>query len=113
MGISLKATATNNADWNMGIHVTDANSNAPIDFTGAAIEIEVKDIDGCKRLEGSIADGRVTLPAVGTIEWMFPASAMNGLCPGAYNMGGVYELNGATVSLFTGELIVIDGVARI
>lgn len=113
MGISLKATATNNADWSMGIQVTDANTDAPVDFTGAVIEIEVKDTNGCRRLEGSIADGRVTLPAVGTIEWLFPVDAMKGLCPGSYNMGGVYELNGATVSLFTGELIVIDGVARI
>ncbi len=113
MGISLNATATNNADWNMQIHVTDADSGVPVDFTGATIEIEVKDANGCRKLEGSVADGRVTLPDTGVIEWLFPAASMEGLCPGSYNMGAVYQLNGATVSLFTGQLVVIDGVARI
>lgn len=113
MGIIINDTATNNADWNRQIHVAYKNSDAPVDFTGAVIEIEVKDANGCRKLEGSVADGRVTLPDAGVIEWLFPASVMEDLCPGSYNMGAVYQLNGATVSLFTGQLVVIDGVARI
>lgn len=113
MGIFLKATATNNADWNMQIQVNDADTGAAVDFTDAAIEVEVKDANHCRKIEGSIANGKVTLPSIGVVEWLFPVSDMQGLCPGSYSMGGVYQLNGATVSLFTGELTVIDGVARI
>lgn len=113
MGIFLRATATNNADWNMQLQVTDNDSGVPVDFTGASIEFEVKDANRCLKLQGSIDNGKVTLPSVGIIEWLFPVSDMKCLCPGSYSMGGVYELNGATVSLFTGELTVIDGVARL
>jgi hypothetical protein len=113
MGINLKATATNNADWNMQIEVKDADTGALVDFTGAVVEIEIKDANNCRKLCGSIDNGRVTLPSTGVIEWLFLASDMKCLCVGAYKMGGVYELGGATVSLFTGELTVIDGVARL
>lgn len=113
MGISLKATATNNADWNMQIQATDADSGALMDFTGAVIEIEVKDSGNCRKLEASVANGKITLPSPGIIEWLFPVTDMQCLCPGAYRVGGVYQLNGETVSLFTGELSVIDGVAKI
>lgn len=113
MGILLKATATNNADWNAQIQVTDDATETLVDFTGADVEIEVKDGSNCRKLQGSIENGKVTLPSAGIIEWLFPVSDMHGLCPGAYKIGGVYELNGATISLFTGELTVIDGIARI
>lgn len=113
MGINLKATATNNADWNMQIEVTDYSTGSAVDFTGASIEVEVKDANNCRKLQGSVTNGKVTLPSAGVIEWLFPASDMKCLCQGSYRMGGVYELGGATVSLFTGELTVIDGVARL
>lgn len=113
MGINLKATATNNADWNMKLQVTDAETGAAVDFSDADIEVEVKDASGCLKLQGSISNGMVTLPDVGVIEWNFPVTEMQNLCPGSYKMGAVYELGGATISLFTGDLTVIDGVARL
>lgn len=113
MGINLRATATNNADWIMRLQIADAETGSPIDFSGAAIEIEVKDARGCRMLHGSVSDGKVTLPEVGVIEWNFLVTDMQNLCPGSYKMGGVYELGGATISLFTGDLTVIDGVARL
>lgn len=113
MGINIKATATNNADWNMQIQATDSDTGNLIDFTGAAVRVQVKDASGCLKLDGSIDNGKVTLPSAGVIEWLFPDDDMRGLCAGQYNMGGVYELNGEVVSLFTGELSVIDGVATL
>ena len=44
---------------------------------------------------------------------LVPASEMKCLCAGQYAIGGVYELNGETISLFTGTISVIDGVARL
>lgn len=113
MGINLKATASNNADWNMQLQVNDADSGALVDFTGAAIEVAVKDANNCAKLCGSVDNGKVTLPSTGIIEWLFPVSDMSGLCAGQYKMGGVYQLNGETISLFTGELSIIDGIASI
>lgn len=113
MAISLKATAYNNADWNMQLQVTDADTGALLDFTGAAIEIAVKDANNCQKLLGTVDNGKITLPSTGIIEWLFPATDMQSLCAGQYKMGGVYQLNGETIALFTGELSVNDLVARL
>lgn len=113
MAISLKATAYNNADWNMQLQVSDNDTGALMDFTGAAVEIAVKDADGNQRLTGTVENGKVTLPSTGIIEWLFPASDMQSLCVGQYKMGGVYRLNGETIALFSGDLSVADLVARL
>lgn len=113
MGINIKATATNNADWNMQIQATDAETGDLMDFTGASVEVEVKDSSNCRKLEASVSNGKITLPSPGIIEWLFPVTDMQCLCPGSYKIGGVYQLNGGTVSLFTGELAIIDGVATL
>lgn len=113
MAVNLKATAYNYADWNMQLQVTDADTGALMDFTGAAIEIAVKDANNCQKLTGTVDNGKVTIPSTGIIEWLFPATDMQALCVGQYKMGGVYQLNGETVALFTGELSVADLVARL
>lgn len=113
MSIRIDSQATNNADWSQQIQVNDADTDDLIDFTGANIEIEVKDQAGCLLLTASTGNGKVTLPSTGVIQWTFPVADMTGLCVGTYRVGGVYELNDETVSLFTGTLQVIDGIARL
>lgn len=58
-----------------------------------------------------LRNGKVTLPSTGVIEWLFPGGEMDGLCVGSYKVGGVYELNDEVVSLFTGDLTIVDGIA--
>lgn len=113
MTIHLKASATNNADWNMQIQVTDSDTGNLIDFTGASVRVQVKDASHCTKLDGSVDNGKVTIPSPGVIEWLFPETDMRTLCAGQYKIGGVYRLNDETISLFTGELAVSDGVARL
>lgn len=113
MAINLKATAYNNADWNMQLQVTDSGTGSLMDFTGASIEIAVKDANNCQKLCGTVDNGKVTLPSTGVIEWLFPVADMQGICAGQYKMGGVYQLNGETIALFTGELSVLDLVASL
>lgn len=113
MAISLKATAYNNADWNMQLQVNDADTGALMDFTGASIEVAVKDANNCQLLTGTVDNGKITLPSTGIIEWLFPADDMKKLCVGQYKMGGVYQLNGETIGLFNGELAVTDLVASL
>ncbi|CEG08712.1 hypothetical protein BN961_02130 [Afipia felis] len=112
MTLTLNGSATNNADWKTQFVFTDGETGTPIDFTGAYIEIEVKDQDRCKRIEASTSNGMIVIQDVGTFELTIPADSMKCLCPSSYLIGGLYQLNGGTISLFTGTLSIIDGVAR-
>lgn len=113
MSITLSSSAANNADWKTQFQFTDADTGDLIDFTGATIEIDVKDFDGCRVIAASTGNGLITIQEAGTFELDVPASTMANLCPGTYQIGGVYSLNGDTVSLFTGSLAVISGVASL
>lgn len=111
MSIILNSAATNNADWKTQFQFTDGGTGDLIDFTGATIEIDVKDFDGCRVVSASTGNGLITIQSAGIFELDVPASTMACLCPGSYQIGGVYSLNGDTISLFTGSLSIVSGVA--
>lgn len=113
MSIILNSAATNNADWKTQFQFTDGETGDLLDFTGATIEIEVKDQDHCRKIEATIDNGMITIVGPGTFELDVPASKMRCLCPGTYDLGGVYSLNDEIISLFTGSLSIISGVARL
>lgn len=113
MSIILNSAATNSADWKTQFQFTDDDTGDLIDFTGATIEIDVKDYDGCRRIQASTGNGFITIQSIGIFELDVPASTMETLCPGTYQIGGVYSLNGEINSLFTGSLAIISGVARL
>lgn len=113
MSIILNTAATNTADWKTQFQFNDADTGDLIDFTGADIEIDVKDFDGCRRIQASTDNGKITIISTGLFELDIPESDMQCLCPGSYKIGGVYSLNGETITLFTGTLSIIDGVARL
>lgn len=112
MTINLTSAATNNADWKTQFEFTDAQTGDPIDFTGSTIEVEVRNGDRCKVIEATTGNGKITINS-GGFELLVPASEMQNLCAGSYLIGGVYSLNGETISLFTGTFAIIDGVARL
>jgi hypothetical protein len=113
VGITLNSSATNNSDWRTQFQFNDAETGDLIDFTGATIEIEVRDFDGCQKIEATTGNGLITIQSTGIFELDVPASTMANLCPGTYQIGGVYSLNDETISLFTGSLAIISGVARL
>lgn len=113
MSITLSSSTTNNSDWKTQFQFTDAETGGLIDFTGATIEVEVRDFDGCQRIEATTGNGLITIQSTGIFELDVPATTMANLCPGTYQIGGVYSLNGETISLFTGSLAIISGVARL
>lgn len=113
MSITLNSAATNNADWKTQFQFSDGETGDLIDFTGATIEIDVKDFDGCRRISASIANGKISIISTGIFELDIPVSEMSCLCPGSYQIGGVYSLNDETISLFTGTLSITSGVARL
>lgn len=112
MAIRLDSSATNNADWKTQFEFTDADTDTLIDFTGAAIEVEIRDQNRCKLIEATTGNGKITINSQGFL-LLVPASEMKRLCAGQYDIGGVYELNGETISLFTGTIAIRDGVARL
>jgi hypothetical protein len=113
MAITLSSSTANNADWKTQFQFTDADTGDLIDFTGATIEVEVRDFDGCLRIEATTDNGLITIQSAGIFEVDVPAETMTDLCPGTYQIGGVYSLNDETISLFTGSLAIISGVARL
>lgn len=113
MAITLNTFATNNADWKTQFQFTDGDTGDLIDFTGASIEIDVKDADGCLRIQASTTNGKITIQSTGIFELDVDDSEMANLCPGSYLIGGVYSLGSDTISLFTGSLSIASGVARL
>ncbi|WP_291869641.1 hypothetical protein [Bradyrhizobium sp.] len=113
MSITLNTAVPNNADWKTQFQFNDGKTGDLIDFTGATIEIEVRDQDGGIRIEATTGNGKIAIISPGIFELTVPVLEMKNLCAGTYNMGGVYLLNGETISLFTGSISARDGIARI
>jgi hypothetical protein len=114
MSITLNSAQPNNADWKTQFQFTDGETGDLIDFTGADIEIVVRDCEGWHhRITASTDNGMIAIVGLGTFELDVPASSMECLRAGSYQMGGVYTLNGETISLFTGSLSIINGIARL
>lgn len=111
MSITLNSSTTNNADWKTQFEFRDAKTDELIDFTGASIAIEIWDNE-C-RLVRATTDDKIAIISTGLIELDVSASEMNALCAGSYNIGGVYFLNGETISLFTGTLAIRKGYANV
>lgn len=104
--------ASNRADWTETLKLTDDDTGDPIDLTGAAMAIAVRDLANCLVLSGSIADGKVTLLETGVAQWSFPASAMGGLCAGEYAVGITLTMSGTVEQVFAGTLPIIEGIVR-
>lgn len=113
MSITLNSSATNNADWDTNCEFKASYDGGEtfglIDFTGAEIKVEVRDIDGCSRIVGTTLNGKITILDLGVFNILIPASEMNCLRPGSYNAGGVYSINGSIIDLFEGTLTVRGG----
>ena len=64
-------------------------------------------------IQASTGNGLITIISLGIFELDIPVSQMQNLCHGSYPWGGVYMLNGETISLFTGSLSIYSGNSRI
>ncbi|QOG23163.1 hypothetical protein [Bradyrhizobium sp. SEMIA] len=104
------ATTSNRSDWSEAVVLTDVESGEVIEITGCRVTLSVTDERGCVRLKASTDDGSITLPDVGTFQWDFDATAMGGLCPGAYNVGVRISRDARTVQLVIGNINVMEGI---
>jgi hypothetical protein len=121
MAITLNSTTTNNEDWRTVFQFNDVETGDLIDFTGASIEIEIREPDSNYSsysnygswIQASTDNGLITIISLGIFELVVPVTQMQNLCHGSYPIGGVYNLNGETISLFTGSLSIQSGNSRI
>lgn len=120
--ITLNTAVTNNEDWRTIFQWNDAETGDLIDFTGANIEIEIRPPENYLYsnygnygfwIQASTGNSLITIISLGMFELVIPVSQMQNLCRGSYPIGGVYMLNGETISLFTGSLTIIPGNSRI
>jgi len=112
MACQFNASVLNSGDFRPIFKFTDKATGELIDFTGAYIEVEVKDQDGCKKFEGTTDGGQITILDTGRFQLVIPAATMQGLCPAQYKWGGLFTLNDEQEALFTGVINVRDGVAK-
>ena len=112
MACIFNVSTLSSGDFRPTFRFTDKATGELIDFTGAYIEVEVRDRDGCLKFEGTTDGGEITIIEAGRFSLVIPAATMQGLCAGQYNWGGLFELNDEQESLFTGTFQVRDGIAR-
>jgi hypothetical protein len=111
MSITLSSSETSNRDWNYQFEVDDEDTGEPIDLTGAFIAIAITDKEGCQRIYATTDNGMVAIVTTGIITLAIPEAQTN-LCAGTYDIGGYYQLNGATLDLLDGSIAVRTGRPR-
>lgn len=91
------------------------------DVTGAAwftvanpptdVSLRLRDRDsGEIVLSGSLTDGRLVVVGAGLITFTFSVDLMSGLCPKAYDCGGLYTSFGQTTQFFLGGVNIYQGL---
>lgn len=104
---------TNRADWVQPIQVNDSETPFDlIDLTGAAINVRMVDKNGCEKFSLTVGSG-VEIVSTGVIEFTVDDAVMATICPGSYDIGGIYRLNDETNDLFVGTVTIVNNPARL
>lgn len=107
----IQFAATTSADWAVAIEIIDADTNQPMDLSGATFELEVGSSCDGHYLSASTADSTIISPQTGVVQWTFPATTMDGLSYGrTHRVGLTMTTDGGTTQVFVGTLSLIDGV---
>lgn len=95
------------------VWVIKDEAGTPIDLTGAAARLHVRNAAGALAVAASTADGRLTItPAAGRIDMMVPAAAMQ-IAPGAYRFDlEITTASGEVRTLEQSTLVVLEDMSR-
>lgn len=121
------STASNRADWDEACQVIDYDTGDPIDISLCRITMTVRKLERNPNyyrdgyydyaampvgvvLTGSTDTGEITLPQLGTFEWLFDYTRMSQLFQGEYEIGIRISQDGRTVQLIVGTVKVIEGI---
>jgi hypothetical protein len=124
------STTSNRADWQEAVVLTDEDTGDLIDISLCRITMTVRKLERNPNyrgdgfygsfydntipvgvvLTGSTDTGEITLPDIGTFQWLFPASRMASLCQGEYQIGTRISQDTRTMQLIVGVVTVIEGI---
>ena len=108
------AAASNRAEWEWTVELTDPVTNALVDLTGSTINVAVRPEENLNTiLTGSNTDGHITIISLGVAFVSFSRAEMCNLIEGSYKCGITVRLaSGKTFQIFAGDLPVVDGVVN-
>ena len=118
------STASNRADWQEAVVLTDQDTGDLIDISLCRVTMTLIKAQrqpnsyadgfygyaGGAALTGSTDTGEITLPEDGTFQWLFDAAQMASLAPGEYQMGIRISQDDRTAQLIVGTVNVIEGI---
>jgi hypothetical protein len=123
--------ASNRADWSETVLLTDEDTGEAIDISLCRVTLTVTRLPSRQSgpfipgyydwgplygygygvvLTGSTDDGTITLPDVGTLQWLFIADRMASLPFGAYQIGARISQDTRTAQLIIGRVNVTEGI---
>lgn len=105
---------SNRADWFGALElVSDDTEEVITDLIGLDVEIVLRD-RLCKtpRLTATTANGKVTTPGSGVIQWHFTDSEMSAICAGSYEIGMTITRDGVVVQLLVAVQTILDGIVQ-
>lgn len=111
MAAEVNFEVSNAADFVADISAKDVETLEDIDFTGAAVSIDIWQENYSAKITLSIGSGIVLVSAL-VLEMTITAAQMAAFCPGSYLIGGTYTLNGSTIQLIRGDFVVYRGHAQ-
>jgi hypothetical protein len=104
---------SNQADWASAITFNDRTTGLPIDLSDLTFSVAAQLLNqqNSPTLVGSTDTGELTNPTTGVLQLYFPASRMQGLTPGSYQVGMTVNQasSGRTVQVLLGILPVLAG----
>lgn len=121
------STASNRADWQEVVVLTDLDTDELIDISQCRITMTVvrrpsnpnsygdgyydgPPSDYGIALQGSTDTGEITLIADGTFQWSYPKDRMASLCQGEYQVGVRLSQDERTVQLIIGTVNIDEGI---
>jgi hypothetical protein len=107
------ADISNRATWlSDTVELVDDEDGSTIDLASTdytvAISVYIKDQDGCRRLTGSLDDGRVVIDGPG-FHWQFEDTDLRQFCAGTYKCGVKVTINGFITDLIIGTVAIVEG----
>jgi hypothetical protein len=102
---------SNRASWAFTGQITDLEDNL-LDLSALSLRFEVRDQDGCLKLDASTGNGKLTIVGTGLFQWNFTREEMGGLCAGTYQTGMTMANDTDTMQLSVGPLPIVEGVVR-
>ena len=108
---------SNRADWTGPfVQLVNDSDGSIIDILNPSIgfdcSVYIKNIDGCQRVLGTIANGKVIASSGDDgpgFQWKFKWTDLSGLCSGTYRFGIKTTTNGEVNDLYDGTLGMIEG----